>query len=175
MPTISYASSRTSRPTERVVGLRVVGINTIHRFQEKMDTRAILLIGRTRQRDIRIHHSTVSRKHCSITIEGGYYVMRDLDSENGIRVSDRLAGNYRRVVGGRLILEMGQFIRLGDAIVVPVNTDGRALIAALRLSEFLRAAIRVYGSMREAAARLGDHDWFWRITKLFNRMARSLI
>lgn len=48
-----------------------------------------LLIGRRSQCDIRLNFSNVSGQHCRMTLEHGYWFIRDLNSRNGTKVDDR--------------------------------------------------------------------------------------
>jgi len=48
-----------------------------------------LTIGRSSDNSIAINNSTVSGKHCNITIEGENCVLRDLGSTNGTRVNSK--------------------------------------------------------------------------------------
>jgi pSer/pThr/pTyr-binding forkhead associated (FHA) protein len=57
----------------------------------------ILLIGRHPECDIQIESRKISRRHCCIAQVNDTFVVRDLDSTNGIRI------NGEKVVEGRLI------------------------------------------------------------------------
>jgi len=47
-----------------------------------------LLIGRRESCDIVLRFANVSAHHCELAIEGGYWIARDLQSRNGIKVND---------------------------------------------------------------------------------------
>jgi len=47
-----------------------------------------LLIGRRKQCDICLDFSNVSSQHCRMTLEHGYWFLRDLNSRNGTKVDD---------------------------------------------------------------------------------------
>jgi adenylate cyclase len=47
-----------------------------------------LLIGRRESCDIVLRFANVSAHHCQLSIEGGYWHVRDLQSRNGIKVND---------------------------------------------------------------------------------------
>lgn len=47
-----------------------------------------LLIGRRESCDIVLRFSNVSAHHCQLTVNGGYWLVRDLDSRNGTKVND---------------------------------------------------------------------------------------
>lgn len=50
---------------------------------------ARILIGRSRDADIRLKFATVSGRHCLLTHEDGYWHVEDLSSSNGIRINGR--------------------------------------------------------------------------------------
>jgi hypothetical protein len=66
------------------------------------------IIGRHPGNDVVIEHQEVSRRHASITREGGGFVLRDLGSNNGTFV------NGRRLSGPQA-LRNGDVIALGEA------------------------------------------------------------
>ena len=69
-----------------------------------------LIVGRSRRCDIRINMPTLSSQHCRLELIGGYWVVEDLGSRNGIRVDGI---RYRRkciVPGAELSLSRESFI-----------------------------------------------------------------
>lgn len=46
-----------------------------------------LLVGRRESCDIRLRFPNVSAHHCQLTVNGGYWYVRDLNSRNGIKVN----------------------------------------------------------------------------------------
>jgi adenylate cyclase len=46
-----------------------------------------LLVGRRESCDIVLRFSNVSAHHCQLTVNGGYWYVRDLNSRNGIKVN----------------------------------------------------------------------------------------
>ncbi|TWU48319.1 FHA domain-containing protein [Rubripirellula reticaptiva] len=50
-----------------------------------------LLIGRRGEADIQLKFPNVSTQHCRLTLEHGYWFVKDLNSRNGIKVDDRPA------------------------------------------------------------------------------------
>jgi pSer/pThr/pTyr-binding forkhead associated (FHA) protein len=58
--------------------------------------RAMVMVGRHPQCDVRLDSLRVSRRHCILTEDGGEVVVLDLGSTNGIRI------NGQRVEHGRL-------------------------------------------------------------------------
>jgi adenylate cyclase len=49
--------------------------------------RSSLLIGRRENCDIVLQYSDISSSHCQLTLDGGYWFVRDLNSRNGIKVN----------------------------------------------------------------------------------------
>jgi len=47
-----------------------------------------LLVGRRESCDIVLRFSNVSAHHCQLTVTGGYWYVRDLQSRNGVKVND---------------------------------------------------------------------------------------
>ena len=47
-----------------------------------------LLVGRRESCDIRLRFANVSAHHCQLTVNGGYWFVRDLQSRNGIKVNN---------------------------------------------------------------------------------------
>ena len=48
-----------------------------------------LLVGRRSESDIQLKFSNVSGQHCRLSLEYGYWFVRDLNSRNGIKVDGR--------------------------------------------------------------------------------------
>ncbi len=48
-----------------------------------------LLIGRRGEADVQLKFNNVSTQHCRLTLEYGYWFVRDLNSRNGTKVDDR--------------------------------------------------------------------------------------
>ncbi len=69
------------------------------------------VIGRSRECDIVIDDSAVSRRHAEVSPKSGGWLLTDLESTNGIRV------NARRVAG-QLALQDGDIIEIGSTEVL---------------------------------------------------------
>jgi hypothetical protein len=67
------------------------------------------VIGRYAGNDMVVQHNEVSRRHASITREGGGFVLRDLGSRNGTFVN-------RRRLSGPQALRDGDLIMLGEGV-----------------------------------------------------------
>ncbi len=50
-------------------------------------TRSPLIVGRRDSCDISLQFSNISGKHCELTFKDGFWVLRDLDSTNGVKVN----------------------------------------------------------------------------------------
>ena len=49
--------------------------------------RASLMVGRRESCDIVLRFANVSGQHCQLTLEGGYWFVQDLNSQNGVKVN----------------------------------------------------------------------------------------
>lgn len=146
------------RARERVGGIRISGANAVYWFKDLLDESGRLDIGRTNQRAIRIRDMTVSRRHCEIERTApGKYILRDLDSYNGIKV--RIRGHYGKWVkqkrDGEVQLLPGIHIKLGNAIIVPVDAKGMFPINARDYEELACLAAETYGSATKAGKLVG--------------------
>lgn len=59
-----------------------------------------LLIGRRENCDIILRFSNVSSHHCQLTMEGGYWFIKDLDSRNGTKVNGHRVTSRKRLDPG---------------------------------------------------------------------------
>jgi hypothetical protein len=138
------------------MGLRVLGHRRLVNFHDLLAGGSRpLSVGRTRQRDIRLRHSTVSRLHCTIekTIDGEFAI-HDNDSKNGLYMAwYDPDGEFHRK--SWCILRIGMYLRLGDVIIVPVDQRGESFILARRSSDFLRRAHALYGTTHQIEEHAG--------------------
>ena len=70
-----------------------------------------IIIGKQGDQKFPIKNAGVSRQHASITIDGGHWILKDLDSTNGTFVRDD-NGDYKRV--GQVEIAEDTMVRLGD-------------------------------------------------------------
>ena len=49
--------------------------------------RATLMVGRRESCDIVLRFANVSGQHCQLSLEGGYWFVQDLNSQNGLKVN----------------------------------------------------------------------------------------
>ena len=94
-----------------------------------LDDRAQLTLGRSSECDLVLEHNSVSRRHASLSHEGGEWLVRDLGSKNGVRIGGT------RVSEGRL--RSGQWFSVGDAFcqfdeVMPAQLEALAARATER-------------------------------------------
>jgi DNA-binding NtrC family response regulator len=74
-------------------------------------TDGLLAIGRGEEMDLQLEHSSVSRRHARIVVQGGEIRVTDLGSHNGTRV------NETRIEGAQLV-KSGDVIKVGEVVVV---------------------------------------------------------
>ncbi len=70
--------------------------------------RTPLVLGRRESCDICLRFPNISGKHCELFFKDGFWVIRDLNSTNGIKVDGELVAP-----GGKKILRPGETIRIG--------------------------------------------------------------
>jgi hypothetical protein len=144
-----------------VCGLRVLGHPHIFWLDAmtKADRRKrSITAGRDTACDIWLSDSTVSARHCTITVAGTAarlgYVLRDCGSKNGTFVSVQGPhGVFTRV--RRVRLKVGLHVRLGDVILVAVDRHGTCPLTVRGDDDLIAQAHRLYGSVRAAARFIG--------------------
>jgi adenylate cyclase len=67
--------------------------------------RSPLVLGRRESCDIALQFANVSGRHCELTFKDGFWLIRDLDSTNGIKVNDLLVQ--------RKVLHSGDLVTIG--------------------------------------------------------------
>lgn len=140
--------------TRRIAGLRQLHQNRLHMFDALFAKRAQIIVGRTRQCHIRVYDPTVSRRHCSILrMEDDRYMLRPLGSA---KVFISPAGRYGTPRGiAWTTVDIGIYIHLGNAILIPVDANGEAPVIAWRYSEYIRDNLQLYGSANGAHQHAG--------------------
>lgn len=79
-------------------------------------------IGRGRTNDLVVHDSSVSREHCEVTPgSAGGYVIRDLESTNGVLVNGSRVVEQQLAAGDRIVLGSAElrFERVEDEVAGP--------------------------------------------------------
>jgi hypothetical protein len=148
----SLSITATYDQTTAVTGLRVFGRQRpflFDRYRRNGRLDGVLLVGRTRECDLRIRGRFVSRRHCTVEeTEAHTYLLWDLSSKNGVYV--RGPGERYHAVPV-VLLRVGLHIRIGDAEMVVLGGKQRLPITASTIGSFMRQALRLYGSRRAAA------------------------
>lgn len=68
-----------------------------------------LLVGRRESCDVVLRFANVSAHHCQLTVNGGYWYVRDLKSLNGVKVNDVAVVEKRLSPGDRLTIAKHRF------------------------------------------------------------------
>ena len=69
-----------------------------------------LLVGRRESCDIVLRFSNVSAHHCQLTVNGGYWHVRDLNSRNGVKVNGARVTDKRVDPGDTLSIAKHQYV-----------------------------------------------------------------
>lgn len=69
-----------------------------------------LLIGRRRHCDICLEFANVSSQHCKMTLEHGYWFLRDLNSRNGTKVDRRAIMRKRADPGCTVTIARHEYV-----------------------------------------------------------------
>ena len=69
-----------------------------------------LLVGRRGEADIQLKFSNVSTQHCRLTVESGYWFVRDLNSRNGVKVDGRKVMRKRLDPGCKLAIARHEYV-----------------------------------------------------------------
>lgn len=165
MFTTPEITTRPYRPWPLVAGIRVMDRNSVYWLFERMRPDGRLTVGRTRQREIQVDDPSVSRRHCEIIHQGGgRFVLRALGSINPVAVSYR-SGYDGWYEVDEVTLQPGLYIKLGEAVIIPVDPDGGCPITAMNDAELARKAEKVYGNASEAQRRIGrSRQWIRKMT-----------
>lgn len=87
---------------------------------------SMMVIGRSKEADLRIDHPSVSSRHCQISRVNQYFALHDLGSKNGTRVNgSRVAQAY---------LSPGDLVQVGE-VVFRFESDGDAKTSPLTLAD----------------------------------------
>ncbi len=69
-----------------------------------------LVVGRKAESDIQLKFANVSSQHCRLTLEHGYWFIRDLNSRNGIKVDRRPVIRKRLDPGCKVSIARHEYI-----------------------------------------------------------------
>lgn len=84
----------------------------------------IVLIGRHEECDIQLDSRKISRKHCCIAQVNDYFVVRDLDSTNGVRINGVRTHEGTLHEGDELTIGNYRYQIQGDASPMPMRPVG---------------------------------------------------
>jgi len=88
-----------------------------------------VVLGRGESADVQLRHSKISRIHCRIFFENGFYTVQDLDSKNGTWVNDRrihkaILFNHDRIALGSVEFRFALQDGVGDETATIPVPDG---------------------------------------------------
>ena len=114
MPSVDQTASRLVRPAAAVAGLGDAYLLVIQEGSSSvfhLPRAGEIVIGRGPEAELRIVHSSVSRRHATIRIDAGVLRVADLGSHNGTRLNGD-------PVTGAQTLASGDVIAIGDVTLV---------------------------------------------------------
>jgi adenylate cyclase len=94
-----------------------------------------LLVGRRESCDICLRFSNVSAHHCTLTINGGYWFVKDMNSRNGTKVNDARVAERRLDPGDMLAIAKHKYevkyspADLGAVGPPPAQDDAESIFA----------------------------------------------
>ena len=105
----------------------------------------------------------MSCRHAEIQrVDRGLYFLRDLGSENGVKVRRRgHCGHWeRQEKDAKVLLEPGIHIKLGRVIIVPVDADGKCPVNVRDHVQLACYTEEVYGSSAAVVGIVGrSRQW----------------
>jgi pSer/pThr/pTyr-binding forkhead associated (FHA) protein len=122
-------------------------------------TETAITIGRKSDNTVPVDNSTVSGHHCEVTLEDGYFVVRDLGSTNGTRV------NTREIKEAKLrpkdILQVGSIEFMFDAAPGEIIKKEPEQAANVEVAPGPAAAPESFGNISPFGARRSDSRGLW--------------
>jgi adenylate cyclase len=97
--------------------------------------KSTLMIGRRESADIVLRFPNVSGHHCELSLEGGYWTIKDLRSSNGIKVNGTRVTEQKLRPGDKLSIAKHDFeiafdpIRLGGTAPVAEKSQQESLFS----------------------------------------------
>jgi len=105
-----------------------------------------LMIGRRGEADIQLKFNNVSTQHCRLTLEQGYWFVRDLNSRNGIKVDGRAVTRKRVDPNSKLSIARHEYVIEYDpqslGAVGPPPADDDYMEELMRSSLMDRAGLK---------------------------------
>jgi len=112
-----------------------------------------LLVGRRGEVDIQLKFNNVSTQHCRLTLEYGYWFVRDLNSRNGTKVNDRTIIRKRVDPENKLSIARHEYIVEYDPQALgaygPPPADDDYMDEMMRSSLMDRAGLKKRDSKRD--------------------------
>jgi len=102
-------------------------------------------IGRSKDNDIVLEESAVSRKHAKISFENDAYFLSDLGSFNKTRVNERPIERIQLRHGDRIKIGSHALIFLDEALPTAITAEAPPLVSAQELHQTLRRSIEDQG------------------------------
>ena len=104
------------------------------------------MVGRSGEADIQLKFNNVSTQHCRLTLEQGYWFVRDLNSRNGIKVDNRTVSRKRVDPKSRISIARHEYVLEYDPQVLgaygPPPADDDYMDELMRSSLMDRAGLK---------------------------------
>lgn len=119
-----------------------------------------LSIGRSTENDLPIDNSSVSGRHCTLSLEGEHYVLRDLGSTNGTRVNGQ--DITETVLSPKDTLQIGSVDFLFNLEDIPLS-EAEAIYNKIEIVEAAGPAVKPqsFASISPFGARRREHQGAW--------------
>ena len=125
-----------------------------------------LSVGRSKACDIQVTHRLTSRKHATLErLSNGHTQIAPTDPTNALYVDGQ-------PITEPVLLTVGMRVRLGRAVLIACDGNGRFPFAADTADNFLRGADEHYGSNQLAGERIGRSRETIRQRRLPERLRR---
>jgi adenylate cyclase len=119
-----------------------------------------ILVGRKGEVDIQLKFNNVSSQHCRLTLEHGYWFIRDLNSRNGIKVDQKPVVRKRLDPGDTLSIARHDYVIEYDPQTLgaygPPPADDDYLDGVMRSSLMDRAGLKKRDDRKKYSNRKKD-------------------
>ena len=119
-----------------------------------------ILVGRKGEVDIQLKFANVSSQHCRLTLEHGYWFIRDLNSRNGIKVDQKPVVRKRLDPGDTLSIARHDYVIEYDPQTLgaygPPPADDDYLDGVMRSSLMDRAGLKKRDDRKKYSNRKKD-------------------
>lgn len=122
--TLVLSDGKTNENRLRVRKTKLLVINGAQQGHEFIVNRDTFTIGSSQHNDLTLRDSTVSKRHCEISVEQSGYLIRDLDSTNGTLVQGVRVSSAHLAPGSEIQLGKTRivFCPLQDANDIPLSS-----------------------------------------------------